>query len=92
MLAYAEQCRRRRDELAGAEEALEAGEARLEAARGELAALAEELRAARREAAGSLAEAVVERLAGLAMEGASFEARLAGATATAPAAATTSSS
>ena len=77
MLAHAEECRRRRDELAGAEEALEAGEARLEAARAELAALAEELRAARREAAGSLAEAVVERLAGLAMEGASFEARVA---------------
>jgi DNA repair protein RecN (Recombination protein N) len=74
VLAHAEECRRRHDELAGAEEALEAGKALVEAARAELAALAEELRAARREAAGSLAEAVVERLAGLAMEGASFEA------------------
>ncbi len=76
VLAHAEECRRRRDELAGAEEALEAGEAEVEAARAELAALAGELRAARREAAGSLAEAVVERLDGLAMEGASFEARV----------------
>jgi DNA repair protein RecN (Recombination protein N) len=74
VLAYAEECRRRRDELIGAEEALEAGEAEVEAARSELAELAAELRAARREGAGSLAEAVVERLAGLAMEGASFEA------------------
>ncbi|HWM10753.1 MAG TPA: DNA repair protein RecN [Solirubrobacteraceae bacterium] len=76
VLAYAEECRRRRDELAGAEEALEAGEARLAEAQAELAALAEELRAARAEAAGSLAGAVIDRLAGLAMEGASFEARL----------------
>ena len=77
VIAHAEACRRRRDELAGAEEALEAGEAEVEAARAELAALAGELRAARREAAGSLADAVVERLDGLAMEGASFEARVA---------------
>jgi DNA repair protein RecN (Recombination protein N) len=77
VLAHAEECRRRRDELEGAEEALEAGEARLEAARAELAERAAELRAARVEAAGSLAEAVVERLAGLAMEGATFEARVA---------------
>jgi DNA repair protein RecN (Recombination protein N) len=74
VLDHAEGCRRRRDELAGAEEALEAGEAELEAARAELAERAGVLRAARREAAGALAEAVVERLAGLAMEGASFEA------------------
>jgi DNA repair protein RecN (Recombination protein N) len=74
VLAHAEECRRRRDELAGAEEALEAGEAEVEAARARLAELAGELRAARRKAAGSLAEAVVERLDGLAMEGASFEA------------------
>jgi DNA repair protein RecN (Recombination protein N) len=77
VLVHAEECRRRRDELAGAEEALEAGEARLAEAGAELAARAEELRAARRKAAGSLAGAVIERLAGLAMEGASFEARLA---------------
>jgi DNA repair protein RecN (Recombination protein N) len=74
VLAYAEECRRRRDELAGAEEALEAGEAQVEAARAELAKLAAGLRKARRAAAGPLAKAVVERLDGLAMEGASFEA------------------
>jgi DNA repair protein RecN (Recombination protein N) len=76
VLAHAEACRKRRDELVGADEALEAGEAVLEAARAELAERAEGLRAARREAAGALAAAVVERLAGLAMEGASFEARV----------------
>jgi DNA repair protein RecN (Recombination protein N) len=74
VLAHAEECRRRRDELAGAEEALEAGEAAVEAARAELAQRAEALRAARREAAGGLAGAVVDRLEGLAMEGATFEA------------------
>jgi DNA repair protein RecN (Recombination protein N) len=77
VLVHAEECRRRRDELAGAEEALEAGERRLRAAQAELAERAEALRTAHREAAGSLAEAVIERLAGLAMEGASFEAGLA---------------
>ncbi len=76
VLVYAEQCRQRREELAGAEEALEAGEERHAAARAEVAARAEELHAARAEASGSLAEAVVERLAGLAMEGATFEARV----------------
>jgi len=76
VIEHAEECRRRRDELAGAEEALEAGEARLEAARKELAEQASALRGARRKAAGSLAGAVIERLAGLAMEGASFEARV----------------
>ena len=77
VLAHGEECRRRRGELAGAEEALEAGEVRLAAARAELAAQAEALRAARAAAAGGLADAVRERLAGLAMEGATFEARLA---------------
>jgi DNA repair protein RecN (Recombination protein N) len=76
VLAHAEECRRRRDELAGAEEALEAGEERLREAQAELAERAEALRAARRDAAGALANAVIERLDGLAMEGASFEARL----------------
>jgi len=76
VLEYAETCRVRRDELAGAEEALEAGEARLEVARAELAEQAAALRAAREAAAGALAGSVVERLAALAMEGASFEARL----------------
>jgi DNA repair protein RecN (Recombination protein N) len=77
VLAHGEECRRRRDELTGAEEALEAGEARLAAARAELAAQAEALRAGRVAAADGLADAVRERLAGLAMEGATFEARLA---------------
>ncbi len=77
VLAHGEECRRRRDELAGAEEALEAGEARLAAARSELAAQADALRAARAAAAGGLADAVRDRLAGLAMEGATFEVRLA---------------
>ena len=76
VLAHAQECRRRRDELAGAEEALEDGERALAAARADLEALAEELRAARRSAAGALAEAVRARLADLAMEGATFEARV----------------
>jgi DNA repair protein RecN (Recombination protein N) len=76
VLEHADVCRRRRDELAGAEEAIEATEARLEAARAELASQASALRAARVEAAGELAGAVAERLAGLAMEGATFEARV----------------
>jgi DNA repair protein RecN (Recombination protein N) len=76
VLAHAEVCRQRRDDLAGAEEALGAGEAELSAAQAELARRAGELRAARSEAAEGLAGAVRERLAGLAMEGATFEARL----------------
>ncbi|HEY6694902.1 MAG TPA: DNA repair protein RecN [Solirubrobacteraceae bacterium] len=76
VLAYADECRGRRAELAGAEEALEAGEAALEAARAELEERAGELRAAREAAAAALAGAVVERLAALAMEGATFEARV----------------
>jgi DNA repair protein RecN (Recombination protein N) len=77
VLAHAGECRRRREELEGAEEALEAGEARLEAARAELAEHAEALSTARGDAAGALAGEVIERLAGLAMAGASFEASLA---------------
>jgi DNA repair protein RecN (Recombination protein N) len=76
VLAHAAECRRRRDELAGAEEALEAGEARLAEARAALASQAEALHEARAVAAGGLAGAVRERLAALAMEGATFEARL----------------
>jgi DNA repair protein RecN (Recombination protein N) len=76
VLAHADECRRRRAELAGAEEALEAGRERLLAARAELDDRAEGLRKARHAAAGDLAAAVRKRLAGLAMEGASFEARL----------------
>jgi len=73
VLAHAEHCRERRDELAGAEVALEQATADLQAARAELAERAQALRAAREEAAPRLAAAVRERLADLAMEGASFE-------------------
>jgi DNA repair protein RecN (Recombination protein N) len=73
VLAHAERCRARRDELTGAEVALERGAAELEAARAEQASAAEALRAARAKAAPRLARAVRERLAELAMEGASFE-------------------
>jgi DNA repair protein RecN (Recombination protein N) len=73
VLAHAERCRARRDELAGAEVALEHGAAELEAARAEQAQAAEALRATRAKAAPRLARAVRERLAELAMEGASFE-------------------
>ncbi len=76
VLAHAAECRRRRDELTGAEEALEAGEARLAEARAALASQAEALHEARAVAADGLAGAVRERLAALAMEGATFEARL----------------
>jgi DNA repair protein RecN (Recombination protein N) len=73
VLAHAERCRARRDELAGAEVALERGAAELEAARAEQATAARALRAARAKAAPRLSSAVRERLAELAMEGASFE-------------------
>jgi DNA repair protein RecN (Recombination protein N) len=73
VLAHAERCRARRDALAGAEVALEQGAAELEAARAEQAQAAEALRATRAKAAPRLARAVRERLAELAMEGASFE-------------------
>ena len=76
VLAHAEVCRARRDELAGAEEAAEGATAALEAARAELDERAGALRAARETAAAGLAGAVVDVLAGLAMDGASFEARL----------------
>ncbi|MEA2254337.1 MAG: repair protein RecN [Solirubrobacteraceae bacterium] len=73
VLAHADRCRARRDELAGAEVALDRAGAELEAARAELAAGAAELRRARARAAPRLADAVRARLAELAMEGATFE-------------------
>jgi DNA repair protein RecN (Recombination protein N) len=76
VLAHAERCRARRDELAGAEAALSEVTAELEAGRERLAAVAAELRAARAAAAPALAAAVRERLAELAMPGASFEVTL----------------
>jgi len=77
VLEHAESCRHRRDELAGAEEALEEAGAALAEARAELERRAGELRTAREAAAGTLAGAVRERLAALAMDGATFEAALA---------------
>jgi DNA repair protein RecN (Recombination protein N) len=73
VLAHAERCRGRRDELEGAEVALERGSAELEEARDELDRAGAELREARVEAAPRLAAAVRGRLAELAMEGASFD-------------------
>jgi DNA repair protein RecN (Recombination protein N) len=73
VLAHAESCRRRRDELAGAEVALERGAAELQEATDELTRAGTELRAARTDAAPRLAAAVRERLGDLAMEGASFD-------------------
>ncbi|MDX6698306.1 MAG: repair protein RecN [Solirubrobacteraceae bacterium] len=77
VLEHAERCRARRDELAGAEEAIGEAEATLGEAEAELGELAGALGDARREAAPRLAEAVRERLAELAMEGAEFEVALA---------------
>jgi DNA repair protein RecN (Recombination protein N) len=73
VLEHAERCRARRDELVGAEVALEAVEARLEAALGEHAALAARLSATRSAGAPALSSAVCERLSELAMEQAGFE-------------------
>jgi DNA repair protein RecN (Recombination protein N) len=77
VLAHGERCRARRDELAGAEVALEEATAGVARARADLAARATALSAARAQAAPALAGAVRERLAALAMEGASFEIALA---------------
>jgi len=73
VLAHAERCRERRDELAGAELAVEAATARLAQAREQLARGAAALRRAREAAAPRLAAAVRARLDELAMKGASFE-------------------
>jgi DNA repair protein RecN (Recombination protein N) len=76
VLEHADACRARRDELVGADEAIAAATVRLEAAHAELADRAAALRAARTAAAVELAGAVAERLSGLAMDGATFEARV----------------
>lgn len=76
VLAHAEVCRARRDELAGAEEALDRVDAELEGAREELASHAAALHAARAKAAPKLSKAVIARLAELAMEGAEFRIEL----------------
>jgi DNA repair protein RecN (Recombination protein N) len=73
VLAHGERCRARRDELAGAEVALEAAAVDLAAATDELDRLAAELTHARRLAAPALATAVRARMGELAMEGAEFD-------------------
>src|SRR5437764_281791 len=72
VLAHAEHCRRRRQELERAEVESGRAEAELGAARQELRRLGEEISAARRQAAPRLAEQVQEELGVLAMSGASF--------------------
>ena len=76
VLAHAEDCRRRRSELEGAEEALAGVEGEIEAAHAELADQASRLRDARSAAATRLETAVCERLGALAMPGATFRAAL----------------
>jgi DNA repair protein RecN (Recombination protein N) len=73
VLAHAERCRARRDELERAEVALSEIEAELGEARAELDRVAAELSERRREAAPALAAAVRDRLAELAMPDAEFE-------------------
>src|SRR5206468_5804199 len=70
VLEHAERCRARREELAGAEVALERVQGELAEAEAELAGLASALGKARAAAAPRLAGAVRDRLAELAMEGA----------------------
>jgi len=76
VLAHAEACRARRAELAGAEEALDEVTSDLESVRAQLAECAAGLRTAREAAAAGLAEAVRDRLAALAMDGAELTAEL----------------
>jgi len=73
VLAHAERCRARRQELEQAEIALSEVEASLGEARAALEQLAADLSGRRREAAPALAAAVRERLAELAMPDAEFD-------------------
>jgi DNA repair protein RecN (Recombination protein N) len=73
VLAHADECRARRDELTGAEAALAETVAALEAARERLNTVAGELHDTRAAAAPALAEAVRGRLGELAMPDARFE-------------------
>ncbi len=73
VLAHAERCRLRLQELEQADTALAAAETELAAARAQLAELAAQLGDARRRAAPALATAVRARLAELAMPDARFE-------------------
>jgi DNA repair protein RecN (Recombination protein N) len=72
VLAHAERCRRRREELERAEVSLGAAEEELASARRELERLGGELSKRRRRAATALAAAVRDRLAELAMPDATF--------------------
>jgi DNA repair protein RecN (Recombination protein N) len=76
VLAHADRCRERRDQLQNADSALESLEAELGAARADRDRLAERLGRARRRAAPRLAKAVTARLAELAMAEARFEIQL----------------
>ncbi len=76
VLAHAQRCRLRRDELEHADVALEQAEAELADARTELDRLAGELSRRRRAAAPELADAVSRRLEELAMPDAQFEVAL----------------
>ena len=73
VLAHADRCRSRREELEHADVALESGERELAGARAELDDLAATIGARRRRAAPALAEQVRARLAELAMPDARFE-------------------
>jgi DNA repair protein RecN (Recombination protein N) len=77
VLAHADECRARRDELTGAEAALAETTAALDAARERLTGIAAELHDARAAAAPALAEAVRARLSELAMPDARFEVEIA---------------
>ncbi|MFL5885124.1 MAG: DNA repair protein RecN [Thermoleophilaceae bacterium] len=73
VVAHAERCRAERERLEGMEVALDGLEAELTAAREEQGKLAARLGKARRKAAPELATRVLEELAQLAMEDATFE-------------------
>jgi DNA repair protein RecN (Recombination protein N) len=76
VLEHADSCRARREELAGAEVAMEAAAARLEASLREHETVHKQLSRARASGAPKLAAAVHERLADLGMAEASFEVAL----------------
>jgi len=76
VLGHLERCRAERERLAGAEEAAEELEAALAEATQREGSLAAELSAARRDAVPALEEKVLDELARLALEDASFSAEL----------------
>lgn len=76
VLAHAERCREDRDRLAGAAEGIEQAAARLAELADRQSTLAADVSKARRKAAPKLAAAVRQRLAALALEGATFSVEL----------------